>query len=131
MAEVDVTLPELGKDAGDEARIRRFSDRLDKLDHIHMTAEEAATSAATPKAPLPKPSSGTRAPITFNVPNVTAPAEKLYIPSATPGAIPQFAPSVKTPDDVMHAMQQMVDDGVVTPEQARETLKKLGFKSRQ
>jgi hypothetical protein len=132
--ETTMNLLQQAVDAGDEARIQRFSARLDKLDHIKMTADEIAADKAAPKAPLPKAGSGTpRQPITFSVPNVTqaAPVEKLYLPPVAPGELPKFAPSVKTPQDVLHAMQQMVDDKVVTAEQARETLTKLGFKPRQ
>lgn len=83
-------------------------------------------------------------PTSFNVPNVTdktasavapedTPAtetEKLYVPPEHPGEVPNFAPSVKTPEDVISAMQQMVNDGVIDAAQARETLQKLGFKKK-
>lgn len=44
---------------------------------------------------------------------------------------PTFAPSVKTPQQVLGAVQQMVDDGAVTPEEARATLTRLGFKPKK
>lgn len=53
---------------------------------------------------------------------------KLYTPPAEAGGTPTFTSAVKKPEDVLAAVQQMVNDGVITPDQARETLKKLGFK---
>lgn len=71
-------------------------------------------------------------PVKFTVPGLgDAPAKtptKLYTPPAQPGGAPQFSAAVKTPNDVLSAMQQMVDDGVIDADQARETLTKLGFK---
>ncbi len=55
-------------------------------------------------------------------------APKLYNPPAQPGQAPSFSAAVKTPNDVLSAMQQMVNDGVIDADQARETLKKLGYK---
>jgi hypothetical protein len=55
---------------------------------------------------------------------------KLYTPPENPGEVPSFSSEVKKPEDVLSAMQQMVDDGVITDEQARETLTKLGFKKK-
>ncbi len=79
-------------------------------------------------------------PVKFNVPGAApedtpaqeaGPAEtKLYQPPSQPGAVPSFTAAVKTPDDVLSAMQQMVNDGAITPEQARDTLEKLGFKKK-
>lgn len=54
-------------------------------------------------------------------------ATKLYTPPAQEGEAPTFTTAVKKPEDVLTAMQQMVNDGVVTADQARQTLKKLGF----
>lgn len=65
----------------------------------------------------------------FTIPNVTD-KPKLYAPPTQPGAAPSFTPAVKTPDDVIEAMQQMVDDGIIDAQQARDTLKKLGFKAK-
>lgn len=71
-------------------------------------------------------------PVKFTVPGLDGapdkPAAKLYTPPAAPGGVPQFSPAVKTPEDILSAVQQMVNDGVIEPDQARETLKKLGFK---
>ncbi len=80
-----------------------------------------AEAGATPTAPEDTPA-------TEETPAEDAQEKKLYVPPAQPGESPQFSPSVKKPEDVLAAMQQMVNDGVVTPEQARDTLKKLGFK---
>lgn len=75
-----------------------------------------------------KPSEPTK----FTVPGLDGapekPEKKLYTPPAQPGQAPQFSPAVKTPEDVLSAMQQMVNDGVIDADQARETLRKLGFK---
>jgi len=43
---------------------------------------------------------------------------------------PALAPTVKTPTDILKAVQQMVDDGVLDAAAARETLTKLGFKKK-
>lgn len=59
------------------------------------------------------------------------PKKKLYTPPSTPGDTPTFTPSVKSPDDVLKAVQQMVNDGAITPDQARDTLKRLGFKPKK
>lgn len=81
----------------------------------------------------------------FNVPGLSgnaaeAPASKaeepkLYVPPEREGEFPSFAPSVKTNEDILKAVQQMVDDYSlsggqegISPDQARETLTKLGFK---
>lgn len=100
----------------------------------------AATMTQAQQAPKPKAArpagkgSGGIAPITFNVPGEqgaeNTPAEqKLYV-VPTDGSPPQFSPQVKSPQDVIKATQQMVDDGVITADQARETLTKLGFKKK-
>lgn len=84
---------------------------------------ESFRAQAKEKATKPMPTE-------FNVPNVTKSAgQKLYTPPVDGGA-PSFTPAVKTPDDVLSAMQQMVNDGVITADQARETLGKLGFKKK-
>lgn len=94
----------------DEAKLQR------------QKAEQFRQQAATVHT---KPSESVK----FTVPGLDGtPAKKLYTPPAQPGAAPQFSPAVKTPEDVLSAVQQMVNDGVVSPDQARETLKKLGFK---
>jgi hypothetical protein len=71
-------------------------------------------------------------PMKFTVPGLNGapekPTQKLYTAPAKPGEAPQFSPAVKTPQDVLSAMQQMVDAGVIDADQARETLTKLGFK---
>ncbi len=73
-------------------------------------------------------------PFKFTVPGLDGapekPATKLYTAPASPGQTPQFSPAVKTPEDVLSAMQQMVNDGVIDADQARETLQKLGFKKK-
>lgn len=82
-------------------------------------------------------------PVKFNVPNAApedtlatngAPEDtpaveevKLYLPPAQPGEVPSFSPAVKTPEDVISSMNQMVKDGAITIEQARATLTKLGY----
>lgn len=90
--------------------------------------KEAEQFRAQAKAVHQKPEE----PVKFTVPGLDGapekPAKKLYTPPAQAGGAPQFSPAVKTPEDVLSAMQQMVNDGVVSPDQARETLKKLGFK---
>lgn len=117
-------------DAGDAEGAAIYAARVAKLNHYHVTEDEMAAGAKPAAAtPALKKSPAPAKPTEFNVPNVT-PKPKLYVPPAQPGATPTFSPSVKTPDDIIHAMQQMVDDGVVTPEQARETLQKLGFKKK-
>lgn len=123
-------------DDGDAEGAAVYAARVAKLNHVHVTEDEIvagakpANTTVTPKA-RPK-SSAPPAPVTFRVPNVNAsggaPAPKLYIAPQNPDEAPQLAPSVKTPEDVLHAYQQMVDDGVITSESAREALTKLGFR---
>lgn len=58
-----------------------------------------------------------------------APAKpKLYV--AEEGKPPALAPSVKTPQDILSAVQQMVDDGVMDADEARATLTRLGFRKK-
>lgn len=70
----------------------------------------------------------------FTIPGITedAPAQepKLYQPPAAPGETPSFTSAVKKPEDVLSAMQQMVNDGVISADEARATLQKLGFKKK-
>jgi len=69
------------------------------------------------------------APATQAAPAATQAAPKLYVvDSAT--KTPALAPTVKTPTDILKAVQQMVDDGVLDVAAARETLTKLGFKKK-
>lgn len=84
---------------------------------------DAAKAKATP------PSSAAGAP--FNVPNVTSQPQKLYNPPAQEGGTITFSPAVKTPEQIIEGLQQAVNDGQITADEARETLKKLGFKPKQ
>lgn len=104
----------------------------EKAAEARRTAENFRTQA---KAKATKPAADT-----FSVPNVTDKGAsstgvtadgqpKLYTPPSD-GQPPAFTPAVKTPGDVLSAMQQMVNDGVITADQARETLTKLGFKKK-
>ncbi len=87
-------------------------------------AEEYRKQADAALAEPPKP-------VEFNVPGSEKPAgKKLYQAPAAEGEAPSFTSEVKNPDDVLSAVQQMVDDGVIDEEQARETLTKLGFKKK-
>jgi len=90
----------------------------------HAAEYRAAAEAATAEPPPP---------VEFKVPGAEdTPAReespKLYEPPAQPGEAPSFSPSVKKPEDVLSAMQQMVNDGVISADEARATLEKLGFK---
>lgn len=122
-------------DSGDTEGAAVYAARASKLNHIHVTQDEQAAGVKpvdTTVHPKAKPASAPVTPVQINVPNVTpvSAAPKLYIPPANPGEAPKLAPNVKTPEDVLHAYQQMVDDGVLTPEQARDNLIKLGFKKK-
>lgn len=55
---------------------------------------------------------------------------RLYVPPEKPGETPSFSSAVKKPEDVLSAVQQMVNDGVISEDQARDTLTKLGFKKK-
>jgi hypothetical protein len=90
-------------------------------DAVQKTTTFAGSSPSAPaeKSAAPTPPSAMR-----------APGAKLYV--VEPGSsIPTFAPNVKTPKDVLTAIQQMVDDGVTDAETARATLTRLGFKPKK
>lgn len=98
-------------------------------------APSASRDASQDPRPTP-PDQGPTAPrIQFNMPGsapaeqpaTPAPAGKLYVVSED-SPVPAFAPDVKTPQQVLKAVQQMTDDGVLTPEQARQVLIKLKFR---
>lgn len=107
--------------AGDEANAAIYRR------HAQEYRQQAEQASAEP----PKP-------VEFKVPGAEAvapedtPAQqespKLYTPPEQPGELPSFSPAVKRPEDVISAMQQMVNDGQITADQARATLEKLGFK---
>lgn len=90
---------------------------LARAAQFHDAAVKASTyTGSGPSEPAKKP---------------TPIVKKLYVPPKQPGQIPTFSSAVKDPADVIKAMQQMVDDGHITADQARETLKRLGFKPKQ
>lgn len=59
----------------------------------------------------------------------TAAPGKLYV--AAEGKPPELAPTVKTPQQILQAVQQMVDDGVMDADEARATLTKMGFRPKR
>ncbi len=87
----------------------------------------APRTAAQDPRPTPKPPAEEHPPLTLDGKSL---ARKLYTIDETTKQ-PTFAPEVKTPQEVLGAVQQMVSDGAITPEQARATLTKLGFKPKK
>jgi hypothetical protein len=63
----------------------------------------------------------------FTVPGVTD-QPKLYNPPTQPGETITLSPAVRTLDQVTKALQQAVNDGQISADDARETLRKLGYK---
>ncbi len=111
----------------------------DAIQHT-TTFSGYAPTAPKPKSEDPTPSPKARPEDQF--PKITFPGQKADSaqPTAAPVAklyavdpatkTPALSPSVKTPQDILKAVQQMVDDGVIDPATARETLTKLGFKKK-
>ncbi len=112
----------------------------DAIQHT-TTFSGYAPSAPKPKTEDPRPterlSPAPPAPIFPNGINgsnpqasETAPSKpKLYvIDPAT--KTPSISPNVKTPQQILQAVQQMLDDGAVDAATARATLDKLGFKKK-
>jgi len=105
--------------AGDEqsAEVHRrvaasYRDAVQK----NSTFSGSAPSAPAAKSPAPTPAAST-----------PAAGVKLYIIDPA-SKQPTFGPSVRTPNDVLRAMQQMVEDRVTDADTARATLTRLGFK---
>lgn len=104
--------------------------------HATEFRSQAEKELAKPAEPVRfnVPGAGASAPEDTPAEEPTAPEDtpaeepKLYTPPSESGGTPTFTSAVKKPEDVLAAVQQMVNDGVVTPDQARETLRKLGFK---
>lgn len=106
------------------------------------TAAGYAPTAPRPASMDPRPTppkSEPAPPLTFDgvpldgsAPSASAsPApEKLYVIDPA-SKTPNFSPAVKTPQQVLASVQQMTDDGLLTPEQAREVLIKLKFQRKQ
>jgi len=153
----DLKSLQAGQDAENQAAQEAIDNNDPELAKLHLRRaqefQDAATKASTyagnaPTEPqtAPPPSAKKKpapvdnsppAEVHFTPPEGLATSEtkssepKLYTPPSQPGQTPTFTPAVKTAPDVLKAMQQMVNDGVITPDQARETLKKLGFKPKQ
>jgi len=65
----------------------------------------------------------------FTIPNVTdAKGKKLYNPPAQPGEPISISQEVRKPEQIIEALQQAVDAGDMSEDEARATLEKLGFK---
>jgi hypothetical protein len=91
-----------------------------------------ATSPAPVSAPPVAPQVVSTAPVVANpTPATAAPvaqaAGKLYVVDPATQTV-RVAPNVRDPKQILAAVQQMVDDGVITTDQGRAQLDKLGFK---
>jgi hypothetical protein len=73
---------------------------------------------------------GTGVPGTKATPAKAAPAAKLYVIDPVSKAV-TLPPTMKEPKQALTAIQQALDDGVITPDAARAQLEKLGFKKKQ
>jgi hypothetical protein len=109
-------------------------------DAITTSTTDAGYAPSAPRDATqdPRPSPKTSAPsepIRFNMndgsaPPAVAPAQKLYVVDPA-SKTPSFSPEVKTPQDILASVQQMVTDGALDRTQARAMLIKLGFRPKQ
>lgn len=97
----------------DEAAKARHRGNAFRIAAKAKAAEGDAAPASPEPTPSPKP--------------IAADTQKLYVAPQRDGELPSFAPTVKTPDDILKATQQMLDDGVIDKLQADELLTNLGF----
>lgn len=120
VADREARLAQQAQNAGDEAAFKDHTARAEALQQRINALSTKSEASAQPASPAGSP------PATA----MPAPNGKLYSVDPATNA-PKFSPSVQTPRQILDATQQMVDDGVITADQARATLQRLGFKPKQ
>ena len=137
-------LDKAAMESGDPAQAAALAAKANayrqKIDQIRTTPAGPATPAAGgPSITVPTPAGGESVPSDMNVPageSAAVPAAptpaptkpgKLYVINPTTQKA-EFGPNVKTLKDAVAALQEMTDNNVITPEQARATMVNLGFK---
>lgn len=116
----------LPQDSDEYAQHMRNSVNL--MRRAQMILQPPAPSQAQPGNPAPAQPGGSvpdQQPSSTSPPPA-APAGKLYSVDPKTQRV-MFSPSIKTPDDQLNAVQQMLKDRVITPQRARATLLSLGF----